>query len=113
MIKVGTPKHLFWYSWQHDLTRAAEEGEGGAGSAFYPKENISYVTSIEMKIDGKVESVWVENVKAKVKLNFLGGVIYQLPNTGQDATSAVLQEVNRASRYCIVCCGDIHYRTKN
>lgn len=94
-------------NWNNMITRllvllaawfnTASRGRRGIGRGLdqlYTQKILLAITSMAMKINGKVESVWVETVTAKDKLNVFGGCHLPASQCCAGRHASLLQEVN-------------------
>ena len=85
------------------------KGRKGEGVALYVRDTFQCSVNNVIKIDDRVESIWVE-VREAVRKTVLG-VVYRPPSLSRGDSIPIWQEINRACKYEQLCVlGDFNLR---
>ena len=95
----------------YTLFHKDREGRKGGGVAIYVKNTVNSYVNTTIRTDRNTESLWVEVITGGKKV--VVGIIYRPPDLDGEANTALIREIERASRYDNVCImGDFNYREK-
>ena len=87
-------------------------GRKGGGVVLYARDTLQCFINKSVKTNNNTESIWIDIKEGRE--NFLVGLIYRPPNSTNDNTSLLVQEINRACKQRQICIlGDFNFRNIN
>ena len=79
------------------------------GVALYVRNTLNSYVNTTIKTHRNTESLWIDIITGGKKI--VVGIIYRPPDLDGESSAAIIQEIERASRYNNVCImGDFNYR---
>ena len=94
----------------YTLFHKDREGRKGGGVALYVRNTLHSYINNRIKTDRNTESMWIDIHIGRNK-KIVVGIIYRPPNLDEEASTTIMQELERASRYNnVYIMGDFNYR---